>query len=62
MSNYDNWKLETPPDNDDPKEKQSCQGCMEDFDEDDLSFLKPQSNLCNPKYCSNCIHELNQPL
>lgn len=53
---YDDWKLAIPPENDEPKELESCDLCLERFEDDDLSpFLY---NLKPLILCEACIKNL----
>ena len=56
--NYDNWKLETPPENNEPKEKEKCDYCLELFDSEDLyTFMVKFKPLL---LCSECLNNANQ--
>jgi hypothetical protein len=36
MNNYDNWKLSSPPENNEPREVGQCEMCLEPFEYADL--------------------------
>ncbi len=56
--NYDNWKQEVPPENNEPREKERCDKCLEYFESEDLyTFMVDLKPLM---LCSECLHDINQ--
>ena len=60
--NYDDWKLATPPDEDEPKEKEQCSRCLEYFEENDLFYINPNPTQYSKKVCSFCLNNLHSPI
>ena len=58
MNNYDNWKLESPPDNNEPRELERCDLCRDYFEPEELTFhLVDYKPL---QICYECLHDINQ--
>lgn len=60
MNNLDEYKLATPPENNEPKEKGKCDMCLEPFEYEDL--FSHFQNLVPYQCCSDCLHNLHSDL
>ena len=58
MNNLDEYKLSTPPENDEPRELERCDLCRDYFEHDELTLhlvdLKPL------QVCYFCLTNINQ--
>ena len=57
---YDDWKLATPPEDNEPKEPSRCEECDEIFEDGEL--FNHFVNLKPYLVCSECLHNLHQNL